>query len=189
AARVEAAAAETLAARGGDVWHLENALPLGLFGLAYWDWVFAPVDGAFVNAFQNAPIDLFWPDFFATRRGLCDDPLALDDASLRAAMLDTAESRRGIANRLVDWRALDAQTLDRVLAGIPMADVRRLLAIVAEDLDRARSGFPDLTAVYEDGSYEFAEVKGPTDQLRRHQRLWIDRLRAADLPVRVLRFR
>lgn len=189
ASRVEAAAAETLVARGGDVWHLENALPLGLFGLAYWHWVFAPVDGVFVNAFQNAPIDLFWPDFFATRRGLCDDPLALDDASLRAAMLATAESRRGIANRLVDWRALDRATLGRVLAGIPMADVRRLLAIVAEDLDRARTGFPDLTAVYEDGSYEFAEVKGPTDQLRRHQRLWIDRLRAADLPVRVLRFR
>ena len=189
ATRVEGAAAETLAARGGDVWHLENALPLGLFGLAYWDWVFAPVDGVFVNAFQNAPIDLFWPDFFATRRGLCDDPLALDDASLRAAMLATAASRRGIANRLVDWRALDAQTLAHLLAGIPMADVRRLLAIVAEDLDRARTGFPDLTAVYEDGSYEFAEVKGPTDQLRRHQRLWIDRLRAADLPVRVLRFR
>lgn len=189
ATRVEAVAAETLAARGGDVWHLENALPLGLFGLAYWEWVFAPVDGVFVNAFQNAPLDLFWPDFFATRRGLCADPLGLDDASLRAAMLATAESRRGIANRLVDWRALDGQTLDRVLAGIPMADVRRLLEIVAEDLDRARTGFPDLTAVYEDGSYEFAEVKGPTDQLRRHQRLWIDRLRAAGLPVRVLRFR
>lgn len=189
ASRVEAAAAETLAARGGAVWHLENALPLGLFGLAYWDWMFAPVDGVFVNAFQNAPIDLFWPDFFATRRGLRGDPLALDDAALRAAMLATAESRRGIANRLVDWRALDAGTLDSVLAGIPMTDVRKLLAIVAEDLDLARSGFPDLTAVYEDGSYEFAEVKGPTDQLRHHQRLWIDRLRAADLPVRVLRFR
>ena len=189
ATRVEGAAAETLAARGGAVWHLENALPLGLFGLAYWDWMFAPVDGVFVNAFQNAPIDLFWPDFFATRRGLRDDPLALDDASLRAAMLQTAESRRGIANRLVDWRALDAGTLDRVLAGIPMTDVRKLLAIVAEDLDLARSGFPDLTAVYEDGTYEFAEVKGPTDQLRHHQRLWIDRLQAANLPVRVLRFR
>ena len=189
AARVEAVAAAALAGHGGSVWHLENALPLGLFGLAYWEWVFAPVDGMFVNAFQGAPIDLFWPDFFATRRGLCDDPLGLDDASLRAAMLATAESRRGIANRLVDWRALDAETLEHVLGGIPMGDVRKLLGIVAEDLDRARSGFPDLTAVYGDGSYEFAEVKGPTDQLRHHQRLWIDRLRGAGLPVRVLRFR
>ena len=151
--------------------------------------MFAPVDGMFVNAFQTAPLDLFWPDFFETRRALCADPLRLDDTALRAAMFDTAASRRGIANRLVDWRALDAETLDRVLTGIPMADVRKLLSIVAEDVDRARTGFPDLTAIYEDGSYEFAEVKGPNDQLRHHQRLWIDRLRGAGLPVRVLRFR
>ena len=189
AAGVEEAAAAVLAAPGGTVWHLENALPLGLFGLAYWDWVFAPVDGMFVNAFQSAPIDLFWPDFFATRRALCADPLRLDDGSLRAAMLATARSRRGVANRLVDWRALPAETLDRVLTDIPMADVRKLLAIVVEDLDRARTGFPDLTAVYDGGAYEFVEVKGPTDQLRQHQRLWIDKLRDADLPVRVLRFR
>ena len=187
--RVEAAAADALAGRGGAAWHLENALPLGLFGLAYWEWVFAPVEGMFVNAFQTAPLDLFWPDFFETRRALCADPLRLDDAALRAAMLDTAASRRGIANRLVDWRALDAGTLDRVLTGIPMADVRKLLSIVTEDVDRARTGFPDLTAIYQDGTYEFAEVKGPNDQLRHHQRLWIDRLRAAGLPVRVLRFR
>ena len=189
AARVEAAAATVLAQRGGTVWHLENALPLGLFGLAYWEWVFAPVDGMFVNAFQSAPLDLFWPDFLVTRRGLCDDPLRLDDGALRAAMLATAASRRGVANRLVDWRALDAATLERVLAGIPMADVRTLLAIIALDLDRARTGFPDLTAVYDDGTYEFVEVKGPTDQLRSHQRLWIDKLGEAGLPVRLLRFR
>ena len=188
-ARVEEAAAAVLAERGGTVWHLENALPLGLFGLAYWEWVFAPVDGMFVNAFQSAPLDLFWPDFLDTRRGLCDDPLRLDDASLRAAMLSTAASRRGVASRLVDWRAWDAATLERVLTGIPMGAIRKLLAIVAMDIDRARTGFPDLTAVYEDGSYEFVEVKGPTDQLRPHQRLWIDKLRDAGLPVRLLRFR
>ncbi len=189
AARVEDAAAAVLAEHGGVVRHLENALPLGLFGLAYWEWVFAPVDGMFVNAFQSAPLDLFWPDFFATRRGRCDDPLRLDDGALRAAMLATAASRRGVANRLVDWRALDAATLERVLAGIPMADVRTLLAIVAQDLDRARTGFPDLTAVYDDGTYEFVEVKGPTDQLRPHQRLWMDKLEEAGLRVRLLRFR
>ena len=187
--RVEAAAAAALTADGGTAWHLENALPLGLFGLAYWDWAFAPVEGMFVNAFQTAPMDLFWPDFFAARRALCADPLALDDAALRDAMLDTARSRRDVANRLVDWRVLSPETARRLLDAIPMADTRKLLAIVVEDLERARTGFPDLTVVYPDGSYEFVEVKGPNDQLRPHQRLWIDKLRAAGLPARLVRFR
>ena len=186
---VEGAAARCLTVAGGHAWHLENALPLGLFGFAYWDWAFAPVAGMFVNAFQTAPIDLFWPDFFAARRSLCADPLALDDARLRARMVATAECRRGVANRLVDWRAWREGRLERLLAAVPMQDIRQLLRLVADDLEAAKSGFPDLTVVYGTGAYEFVEVKGPNDQLRESQRLWLDRLRGAGLPARVLRFR
>ena len=189
ATNVEGAAAKCLTAAGGHAWHLENALPLGLFGLAYWDWAFAPVAGMFVNAFQTAPIDLFWPDFFTARRALCADPLALDDAGLRARMAATAASRRGVANRLVDWRAWRPGVLERLLDAMPMQDVRKLLRLVAEDLQGARTGFPDLTVVYGAGAYEFVEVKGPNDQLREQQRLWLDRLHSAGLSARVLRFR
>ena len=186
---VEATAAQCLTAQGGEAWHLENALPLGLFGLAYWDWVFAPVQGMFVNAFQTAPIDLFWPDFFAARRHCCQDPLELADGPLLARMSETGRTRRGIANRLVDWRALSAPTLDALLSALPAADIRKLVGIVAADLERARTGFPDLTVIHGPGVCEFVEVKGPNDQLRHHQRLWLERLNAAGLPARVLRFR
>ena len=187
--RVEAAAAAILTAREGCAWHLENALPMGLFGLAYWDWVFAPVDGMFINAFQTAPIDLFWPDFLEARREKCADPLEADDETLRAALLARCRAHRGVANRLVDWRAFDPDTLDRLLGGLGMDTVRKLVAFAAEDLDNARRGFPDLTVVYGPGRFEFVEVKGPNDRLRDDQYLWIDRLRAADLPVRVARCR
>ena len=187
--RVEAAAAEALTAGGGCAWHLENALPMGLFGLAYWDWVFAPVDGMFVNAFQTAPIDLFWPDFFEARRGLCANPLETDDAALRGRMRDACRRHRGVANRLVDWRVFDTDTLGRLLDGLGMDAVRKLLAIVSEDLQNARRGFPDLTVVHGPGRFEFVEVKGPNDRLHGDQYLWIDRLRAAGLPVRVARCR
>lgn len=186
---VERAAASILTADEGRAWHLENALPMGLFGLAYWDWMFAPVEGMFVNAFQTAPIDLFWPDFLQARRDLCRDPLAVDDATLRAAMLDACRAHRWVANRLVDWRAFDEDTLARLLEGLGMATVRKLLGIVAADLDNARRGFPDLTVVYGPGRFEFVEVKGPNDRLRDDQYLWIGRLRAAGLPVRVARCR
>ena len=187
--RVEAAAAAALTAGGGRAWHLENALPMGLFGLAYWDWMFAPVDGMFINAFQTAPIDLFWPDFFEARRQLCGDPLKADDTTLRASMLDACRTHGGVANRLVDWRAFDTDTLNRLLDGVGMNAVRKLLAIASEDLRGARRGFPDLTVVYGPGRFEFVEVKGPNDRLHDDQYLWIDRLRAADLPVRVARCR
>ena len=94
-----------------------------------------------------------------------------------------------MANRLVDWRAFDADTLDRLLDGLGMDTVRKLVAFAAEDLDNARRGFPDLTVVYGPGRFEFVEVKGPNDRLRDDQYLWIDRLRGADLPVRVARCR
>ena len=187
--RVEAAAAASLTAGEGCAWHLENALPMGLFGLAYWDWVFAPVDGMFINAFQTAPIDLFWPDFLEARRSTCPDPLEADDEALRAAMLAKCRAHRGVANRLVDWRAFDADTLGRLLDGLGMDTVRKLVAFASDDLDNARRGFPDLTVVYGPGRFEFVEVKGPNDRLRDDQYLWIDRLRGADLPVRVARCR
>ena len=186
---VEAAAAAILTADEGCAWHLENALPMGLFGLAYWDWMFAPVGGMFINAFQTAPIDLFWPDFLEARRDLCADPLAADDETLRAGMLDACRAHRGVANRLVDWRVFDADTLGRLLDGLGMDAVRKLLAFASADLDNARRGFPDLTVVYGPGRFEFVEVKGPNDRLRDEQYLWIDRLRAARLPVRVARCR
>lgn len=187
--RVEASAAAILTTGEGCAWHLENALPMGLFGLAYWDWVFAPVDGMFINAFQTAPIDLFWPDFLEARREKCPDPLEADDQTLRAALLATCRAHRGVANRLVDWRAFDADTLDLLLDGLGMETVRKLVAFASEDLDNARRGFPDLTVVYGPGRFEFVEVKGPNDRLRDDQYLWIDRLRAAGLPVRVARCR
>ncbi len=186
---VERAAASMLTAEEGRAWHLENALPMGLFGLAYWNWMFAPVEGMFVNAFQTAPIDLFWPDFLEARRDLCPDPLAADDGTLRAAMLDACRMHRGVANRLVDWRVFDEDTLGRLLEGLGMAAVRKLLGFVSADLDNARRGFPDLTVVYGPGRFEFVEVKGPNDRLRDDQYLWIGRLRASGLPVRVARCR
>ena len=187
--RVEAAAAAILTADEGRAWHLENALPMGLFGLAYWDWIFAPVDGMFINAFQTAPIDLFWPDFLKARREKCADPLAADDETLRAAMLDACRAHRGVANRLVDWRVFDADMFGILLDGLGMGAVRKLLAFASADLDNARRGFPDLTVVYGPGRFEFVEVKGPNDRLRDDQNLWIERLRAARLPVRVARCR
>ena len=185
---VEAYAREHLVeARGGDGWHLENQLPRALFALAYWDWIFAPVPGAFVNPFQAAPMDLFWSDFFETRMGTCVDPL--DNASpLHEKMIRVHKAKCGTWCRLINWEAMSLDRLTLILETIPEADLRKILSIVRQDLAQARTGFPDLTMVYGPGDYEFVEVKGPGDQLQKHQRIWIDKLCEFELPVRLMRF-
>ena len=183
---IEAHALQLLTAQRGVGWHLENHLPMAIFGLAYWHWLFAPVEGAFVNAFQTAPVDLGWPDFFATRTDVCEDPLA---KPLKPQLRANAAAKVGVANALFDWRHCSPEVLEAVLEVVPEADLRALVAIVREDLPGRRSGFPDLAVFYGPGEYEFVEVKGPGDQLQIHQRLWIQALQERGLPVRVLRFR
>ena len=186
AARIEAHALEHLTANGGMGWHLENHLPMAVFALAYWSWLFAPVEGAFVNAFQTGPVDLFWPDFFKSREGVCENPL---DGPLKPRLADTARAKAGVANRLFNWQRFAPSVAAAVIDAIPETDLRALVDIVREDLAGKRSGFPDLTVVYGPGRYEFVEVKGPGDQLQIHQRLWIEALERRGLPVRVLRYR
>ena len=185
-ASIEQTALALLTQQGGGGWHTENHLPMALFALAYWDWIFAPVPGAFTNPFQTGPRDLFWPDFFAARRDCCEDPLAVP---LKPRLVQVERQARGIANRLFGWRRFPSDAASAVFEAMPENDIRALLRIVTEDLEQARSGFPDLMVIHADGSYEFVEVKGPGDRLQVNQHLWIAALERAGLPVRVLRLR
>ena len=186
AAGIEAQALAHLTAEGGVGWHLENHLPMGVFALAYWSWLFAPLPGAFVNAFQTGPVDLYWPDFLKSREAICEDPL---DGALKPQLDATVRAKAGVANRLFSWHRYTPEIAEAVTANIPESDLRALVEIVREDLAGKRSGFPDLTVIYGPGRYEFVEVKGPGDQLQIHQRLWIEALERRGLPVRVLRYR
>jgi hypothetical protein len=189
-ARIEDHAASLLTAAGGEAWHLENHLPMTLAGLAYWDVVLAPLKGVFVNPFQSGPLDLFWEDFAANRRGL----IAARDAQLsrpgrfRAEILDTYSRHHGIANGLVRWRAWSPERLQCLLDCVAEEVLWRIARHVIRQPYRARNGFPDLVVIYGPGSYEFVEVKGPNDQLQPAQRIWLKTLSELGAPARVLKF-
>lgn len=185
---IEAYAVERLAAEGCQAWHLENILPQGLFGLAYWDWLFASVRGAFVNQFQMAPLDLYWPTFFESRRSICKDPL---DATLdlKTQMLDIVTRKRGISCQLVAWQVLTDELVRTLMRAMEADQLKRFLSIMVEDLRQFRAGFPDLTVIHPQRGLQFVEVKGPGDQLRPNQKLWIERLTQADFDVHVWRFK
>ena len=184
---IEEYAIDWLTRNGGTAWHLENSLPMSLFGLAFWDWIFAPVDGVFINPFQAAPKDLFWPEFFEVRSNLVRDPLERVQ-QLKSKIYATACAKRGIANALVNWQVMDDDRLQRILDVLPVDAIARILRIVRADLSQMRSGFPDLTVINDDGSFEFVEVKGPNDQLQQNQKIWLKELAVNELPSRVLRF-
>lgn len=190
-APIEAYAADCLAVRGAQVFHLENALPLGIAGLAFWDVIFADLPGAFANPFQTGPLDLFWPDFAASRAAGIDARTAelRVPGVLPAALARTHRDKCGIANRLVSWRHLDETVLQAVIRNIPADALLALACHVIRWPYRTRTGFPDLTVIHGPGRYEFVEVKGPTDQLQPGQRVWLETLAALGQPARVLKYR
>jgi hypothetical protein len=173
------------------VFHLENAFPLGLAGLAFWDVVFEELPGAFVNPFQNAPLDLFWPDFAAAReQQLAERTRELaEPGALVRAIRGTYSFKHGIANRLVSWRHFTPEVLDAVLNNISSDDLLNLASHVIRWPYRTRTGFPDLVVIYGRGNHEFVEVKGPTDQLQPAQRVWLKALEDMEQPARVLKFK
>ncbi|MEQ8783552.1 MAG: VRR-NUC domain-containing protein [Roseibium album] len=190
-AHIERHALRLLTGNGGRGWHLENLLPLGLTGLAFWDEIFAPVPGAFSNPFQLGPQDLFWPDFARSRRRLLDARLQAlkQPGGLARQLRATLAAKRGTANRLVHWGAVTAELVEALLANVPHPALLALVEHTVRDLGRCRTGFPDLLLVYGPAAWELVEVKGPTDSLQPAQRTWLRRLGELGLPARVLRFR
>tara|TARA_R100000900_G_scaffold127863_3_gene103299 strand:+ start:165288 stop:166877 length:1590 start_codon:yes stop_codon:yes gene_type:complete len=187
--RVELAAARALEAEWAEVHYVENQLLNGLFGLAFWDVIFAPVAGAFHNAFQAVPADMYEPDFRERRRELLARRLEeLRSGDLRAQLLATWDRCEGYQCRWVAWRYLSRDLLARSLDCLPP---RVLLAIWERQLfDPAenRRGFPDLLALDErPGEYRFYEVKGPGDQLQDSQRRWLRFFAREGIPAQVLR--
>ncbi len=188
---IEAHAAALLGAAGGFVFHLENALPRSLAGLAYWEEIFAPLPGAFTNPFQTGPLDLFWPDFAEARaEAIAARTEALSEpGAMKRALEATFAEKVGVANRMVSWRHFDATVLEVLLRYLPEDALLSLARHVIRWPYRTRNGFPDLTVVYGPDNFEFVEVKGPTDQLQPGQRVWLSALDQLGLPARVLKFK
>lgn len=188
---IEAHALSELEREGAWGLHLENVLPQLIAGLACWDVVFAPIEGAFTHPFQSAPHDLWWDDFAAPRSAQIDQAIAIlsaaDDPA--ACLLTRFDEKAGTACDLTNWRAITRTDLERVLRAMPQRLMTDLIRIVMTCPGRCRTGFPDLFVVHADGRCEFIEVKGPKDQLQPQQRVWLQRLKEHGIAARVLRFR
>jgi hypothetical protein len=180
---VEQAALE---ASGWEGFWTENTLWTALYGLAFWDVLFAPVPGAFQLRFQLGPADLRTPQFALRRREAIEARLRELEApgAPRRLILARAAEKRGVANAFVNWRALAPEHLEAALETLPQAALLAVLRAMAPNPAAFRSGFPDLF-LHREGRCMLWEVKGPGDALRPEQERWLTLFNRAGLDARV----
>jgi hypothetical protein len=188
-ASVEEATLEAARREGWAGFFAENHLWKALFGLAFWEVLFAPLRGAFQHRFQTAPADLGQPDFFERRRALFEARLAelADHEGPMPRILHTFDHKQGVANAFVAWKALRRVDLEAVLARVPPAILTSVLGTMASHPSAFSSGFPDLF-LYEPGGqgWMLQEVKGPGDRLRPEQERWLLQFAHLGADVRVV---
>jgi len=175
-----------LSALGGDGFWCEGSLYTTLFGLLFWDEIFAPIEGVFQHRFQDAPLDMDSEWFFTARRPAIERRLATcSKGSVRGLLERGFEQHYGRRCRGVAWEAYDAVDLVRVADAMGPSLVP-VLARIAKAPHLHRAGLPDLF-VFVDGKARLVEVKGPGDQVSVEQALWHDALIEAGADVRLIR--
>ncbi|MCA0936373.1 VRR-NUC domain-containing protein [Vibrio alginolyticus] len=182
--RVELATKEHFERLGWKVFYAENALLNALLGLTFWDAIFAPIEGAFINAYQHRPLDLYHADFASKREELITSAFAQLTSGNREDLLEKFDSKFGISNPFVSWGVLSKELLELALSTIPTAMLIELFKVQLRDLKLYRNGMPDLIA-FKDGQFEWIEVKGPGDKLQDNQWRWIKEFNRLEVPFSV----
>ena len=186
---VELQVAGHISPQWSSVHYVENRLMNALFGLAFWEEIFAPVAGAFHNPYQSLPADMYEPGFRQQRRELLQDRWTrLQNRDLGRELAAAYRRYEGYQCRWVNWRVIDEELVARAATIIPDD---RLLAIWERlwfDPRENRRGFPDLLALGDaPGDYCLIEVKGPGDTLQDSQKRWLRFFAGNDIPAMVAR--
>ena len=186
---VEVQVAGHLGREWRDVHYVENQLMNALFGLAFWEEIFAPVPGAFNNPFQSVPTDMYAREFRLRRQERLAARLeVLRDADLRGELLHAHQRYRDFQCRWVNWRRVDAALVDAATAVMPAADLVAIWDRMLFDPGENRRGFPDLLALGDiPGRYCLIEVKAPGDALQESQKRWLRFFGKHGIPASVAR--
>lgn len=159
------------------VWS-ENDLFNALFGLLFWDVIFAPLPGVFSHPYQLAPLDFNSPTFATRRRDLFKAQLqhlkTLKMQGLQQAVLDQYRLKQGTQNPFVSWKRVSAEMLEQFVSAIPEPTLLLIMEHFCTDPRAYRAGFPDLFLWHPKRTdYLLLEVKGPGDALQNSQKRWL----------------
>ncbi len=184
---VETALGQHLARADAPALYVENALVNSLFGLLFWDAVFAPLPGAFFHPFQSGPADLHSADFRVRRAHQFDDGFALlRNGGYREVILQNFRIKENIQSPFVFWGAIDDDLLAMALDCLPPQHLEKCFERILQDIKSNRSGLPDLIQFWPaEKRYQMIEVKGPGDRLQDNQIRWLDYFPSHEIPVAV----
>lgn len=183
---VELIAAQALSDARHNTYYVENTLFNALFGLLFWDILFAAIPGAFINPFQRGPLDLNSDDFYPNRRSAIDRRLAcLQQDQWQTIVLHHFQHKNGIANSLVHWEGITLPLLEQAMLCIPASHLHSIFFRMLQHPGLFRNGFPDLIQ-FSETSYELIEIKGPGDKLQANQIRWLKYFRQEGIPARVI---
>ena len=182
--RVELAVQQYLEAQGWQVYYTENFLLTGVFGLAFWQAIFATVDGAFINHYQRSPKDMFSPSFVHRRQHIIDSILENIEFNGLEYVLEIYDDKQGIENPFVHWSILTRDLLEKAIKAIPLEQFVVLFKVLLSDLKNMKTGMPDLIA-FKQNRYWWVEVKGPGDKLQHNQERWIEHFIRHEIPYSV----
>ncbi|KAI0672928.1 hypothetical protein C8Q78DRAFT_1122510 [Trametes maxima] len=167
--------------------HCEGRIVTTLFGLLFWDVIFAPVPGAFETRYQAAPLDLAEDTFYYARQALVDARLAEIEAGCAAEILArTHDAHKDVVCVGVRWDMFTKEELVGIVKCLRPRVLAVICRLMCEDYAGRTGGVPDLIVWNEErGEAKFVEVKGPNDSLQENQKVWIDVLLQAGQPVEV----
>jgi len=118
--RVELAAKDYFEQQGWQVFYAENSFLNGLFGLAFWDVIFAPVEGAFLNAYQYKPLDLYHSDFQEKRQDVINSVFTQMGNEGLAHLKARYREKFNVSNPFVHWAGFEFELLEAALETIPL---------------------------------------------------------------------
>ena len=184
---VEIKAAQQLMNQWQSVHYVENLLMNSLFGLAFWEQIFAPLPGAFHNSYQSVPADMYEAEFRSRRQPQLKERLAqLRRGDVRQQLLAAYRQYSGYQCQWVNNRYIDYELVDATLAVMPSDHLLAIWERMLFDPRENRRGFPDLIALGEHaGDYCLIEVKGPGDALQDSQKRWLRFFAQHDIPATV----
>ena len=188
---VEMVVANEYNAKAGETCchYVENTLFNAVFGLLFWEVIFAPLPGAFFNPFQYRPSDFYAPDFYHRRRDMIDQVWSSmqDNDAMGEIVRQRWRQKQGLMNPLVHWSYLEPELIERALERIEFAHWRAIFERMLRDLRNNRTGFPDLVHFPAEGGYCLIEVKGPGDSLQKNQQRWMQYFSEHGIPHRLTR--
>ena len=184
---LEEATGKALSTPAAPVHYVENGLMNSLFGLLFWQAIFAPVAGAFFHEFQAAPADLHVPEFSRRRAALFAQYFEeLQSEAYRDTIRRNFELKQGMQSPFVFWGVMSEALLTMALSCFPKEHLKVCFARILADIRANRCGLPDLVQFWpEERRYRLIEVKGPGDRLQDSQIRWLTFCVSQGIPVSV----